>query len=73
MNAFLETDDWQLVTAAYFLELPQTQGQSLMALSNNEARVIKHNLSFPKQKSHNFAQWVTRMNKLSNIGRCKRA
>ena len=30
MNAFLETDDWQLVTAAYFLELPQTQGQSLM-------------------------------------------
>ena len=30
MNAFLNTDDWQLVTAASFLELPQMQGQLLM-------------------------------------------
>ena len=43
MNAFLETDDWQLVTAAYFLEL-QTQGQPLMRFveqrrqSNNNAQ-----------------------------------
>ena len=30
MNAFLNMDDWQLVTAASFLELPQMQGQLLM-------------------------------------------
>ena len=30
MNAFLSMDDWQLVTAAAFLELPQVQGQRLM-------------------------------------------
>ena len=30
MSAFLSMDDWQLVTAASFLELPQMQGQLLM-------------------------------------------
>ena len=30
MNAFLNMEDWQLVTAASFLELPQMQGQLLM-------------------------------------------
>ena len=31
MNAFLNIDDWQLVTAASFLEFPQMQGQLLMS------------------------------------------
>ena len=30
MNAFLSMDDWQLIAAASFLELPQLQGQNLM-------------------------------------------
>ena len=43
MNAFLSMDDWQLVTAASFLELPQMQGQLLMRFperrsQNSQAR-----------------------------------
>ena len=36
MNAFLNMGDWQLVTAASFLELPQMQGQSLMRFAENQ-------------------------------------
>lgn len=36
MNAFLNLDDWQLVTAASFLELPQMQGQLLMQFSERQ-------------------------------------
>ena len=35
MNAFLNMNDWQLVAAASFLELPQMQGQSLMRFAEN--------------------------------------
>lgn len=36
MNAFLNMDDWQLVTAASFLELPQMQEQQLMSFTEKQ-------------------------------------
>ena len=41
MNAFLNMDDWQLVTAAAFLELPQVQGQPVMTFAQQRQQNSK--------------------------------
>jgi len=38
MNAFLNMDDWPLVAAAAFLELPQTQGLPLMGFAKQRSQ-----------------------------------
>lgn len=39
MNAFLNMNDWQLVTAASFFELPQMQGQLLMHFAEKQEQI----------------------------------
>lgn len=71
MNAFLGMDDWQLIAAASFLELPQVQGQNLMEFPKRQPQntVISSDLSedqiaqfqtegYDDEKIENFRQML---------------
>ena len=51
LNAFLNLSDWQFITAASFLELPQIRGQTLMQFAEKHRESPQTHLEFSEQET----------------------
>ena len=57
MNDFLSRDDWQLIAAAHFLDLPQVQGQNLMDFPKHQ---LQNTGISPELSEDQIAQFRTK-------------